>query len=122
MPAYPKNTNNRNPALLELARGKECLLRVVEGCRGRDGQTTVACHRNEGKGMGLKVSDALTVWGCWPCHQWLDSSGAPRENKRQAFDLAYKRQLIEWRKIADSYSESPRAQKAAQWGLDRSTE
>ena len=120
MTAFPKNNNNRNPALLELASGKECLLLASEGCCGRDGQTTVACHQNEGKGMGLKQSDAKTVWGCWVCHSWYDQSGSPLAEKRRAFDAAYQRQLIEWRKIVDSYSESPRSQKAAQWALDRS--
>lgn len=119
MTSYPKDTNNRSRALLDLAEGKRCLLLVAEGCRGADGQTTVACHQNQGKGMGLKQSDAKSVWGCGPCHQWLDQSGAPRAEKRHAFDVAYQRQLIEWRMIADNYSESQKAQKAAQWALDR---
>lgn len=122
MTAYPKSTNNRNPALLELARGKECLLRVPGVCNN-DTTTTVAAHSNElskGKGRGRKADDNWSVQSCAKCHFWLDFGSATKQDKQEAFAAAHQRQLIEWCKIADSYSESPRAQKAAQWGLDRS--
>lgn len=38
---------------------------------GREG-CTQAAHRNEGKGMGLKTSDALLAALCSDCHRELD--------------------------------------------------
>lgn len=103
MTSYAKQPTPRNPHLLALARGKECLLRVPGVCNG-DPETTVAAHSNQlihGKSRGLKASDARSVWACARCHTWLDSSYvASREEKQEAFATGHQRQVIEWRKIA----------------------
>jgi len=115
--ARPKSEAKRNRALLEMAQGRECLLRVPGVCQG-DTATTVACHRNEGKGMGQKQSDPMSAWGCVACHRWYDQSGAPREVKRARFMLAHMDQVIEWRKVASDPGEPVRFRRAAQWALD----
>ncbi|UAW00998.1 hypothetical protein [Ralstonia phage RPZH3] len=54
----------------------------------------VPCHANwseYGKGAGIKADDKFTVPGCWRCHAWLDAGSAPRDEKRQAWERAYKR-------------------------------
>jgi hypothetical protein len=114
---YAKSPRQRNQHLLDMAEGKRCLLLCVHNCQGDYGLTTVAAHRNEGKGKGLKRHDFETVWGCGPCHEWYDQSGAPLAEKRRAFNAAHERQIEEWRKIADSYSTKQKDQKAALWAL-----
>lgn len=115
----PKPESGRNPRLLALAKGRRCLLLAVEGCEGASGLSTVACHQNEGKGMGLKRPDAYSCWGCGPCHHWYDFSGSPRAEKRRAFDAAHKRQIAAWRVIADNSAESPADRAAARWALEQ---
>jgi hypothetical protein len=116
--AVPKTEAKRNPALLEMAQGRECMLRVPGVCTG-DTATTVACHQNEGKGMGQKQSDARSCWGCMACHRWYDQSGAKREVKRARFQLALLDQCIEYRRIASDPGEPVRFRKAAAWALDQ---
>ena len=59
---------------------------------GQEG--TQAAHRNEGKGMGLKTSDALVVALCPTCHTRLDQgSDMTRAEKREFWDSAYIRQM-----------------------------
>lgn len=46
-------------------------------------------HRNEGKGMGLKVDDSLTAALCPDCHANIDNgNGMSREERRAAMDRA----------------------------------
>ncbi|QKQ51100.1 DUF1364 family protein [Achromobacter denitrificans] len=55
----------RNPALLALAKGMPCKIRVPGVCCG-DRQTVVACHSNQsrhGKAGWLKAHDWATAWG-----------------------------------------------------------
>lgn len=117
----PKSETKRNSTLLEMARGRECLLLCVAHCHGPGmrSETTVACHRNEGKGMALKQSDAMTCWGCAACHEWYDRSGAPKAEKRRAFMAAHLRQVLEWRRIASDPAEPARFRNAARWALDQ---
>lgn len=115
--AAPKPVEHRNEDLLRLARGKKCLLTAVEQCLTFDGSTTVACHRNEGKGMARKADDEYSVWGCMHCHQWYDQGSAPRAEKRRAFDAAHERQMAEWARIAFDMSEPPRNRRAAEWAM-----
>ena len=86
----PKRRPGHDKSMLEACRGQECFLAIPDVCRG-DRDTVVPAHRNEGKGMGLKVPDALTVPGCFHCHTWYDQGKATREEKRQAFDSAFVR-------------------------------
>ncbi|MNY16787.1 hypothetical protein D3C86_1500710 [compost metagenome] len=74
----PPKTIYRNQALLDLAEGEECLLRVPGYCR-YDKETTVACHSNrlrDGKGKGIKAHDWCIAFGCGPCHWFIDQSRA----------------------------------------------
>lgn len=82
------------------ARNQECTLRF-DCCNGRT-DTTVLCHSNQlsdGKGMGLKASDLIAVFGCHSCHEVLDGR-APRpdgmtyEAMLERFGLALERTHI----------------------------
>lgn len=58
-------------------------------CGAQDG-TVVAAHRNEGKGMGVKVSDALIAPLCFTCHSALDQGkDLERDERRRMWDRAY---------------------------------
>lgn len=119
--AAPKPEAYRDLMLMQMARGRPCLLLAVDSCfrLKHDHSTTVACHRNEGKGMGRKQSDEQSAWGCYHCHLWYDSSGAPREEKRRAFTAAHERQVLAWQLIATDQTEPERFRKAAQRALER---
>lgn len=83
----PPKTVYRNQALLDLAEGEECLLRVPRYCQGGT-ETTVACHSNrtrDGKGKGIKAHDWAIAFGCVGCHFFIDQSTAPREMKLSYF-------------------------------------
>ena len=74
----------RNDKLLKKLRDVPCAV-----CNRQDG-TIVAAHRNEGKGMGIKVSDALVAALCYQCHYALDQGNVmDREEKRQFWNGAY---------------------------------
>lgn len=48
-----------------------------------------AAHRNEGKGVGVKVSDHLTAALCPECHYDIDNGkNMTREQRRAAMDRA----------------------------------
>lgn len=48
-----------------------------------------AAHRNEGKGMGLKVADHLTAALCQECHHEIDNGRElTREERRARMDKA----------------------------------
>ena len=44
-----------------------------------------AAHRNEGKGMGIKVSDALCAALCPACHTELDQGKTMTKQERRDF-------------------------------------
>jgi len=99
----------RSKDLLKLAQDQECLLQVPEICQGGS-STIVACHSNSGsngKGKGIKASDADTVWGCASCHAWLDQGQATQEERENAYYDAYTRQIMEWLKISRNISLKP---------------
>ena len=55
---------------------------------------TQAAHRNEGKSMALKTSDALCVSLCVTCHAYLDQGKDMDKTERRAFwDDAYIKQM-----------------------------
>lgn len=113
--------NYRDANLLKLAQGERCLLLAVDRCQTTMSETLTACHSNflsDGKGKGLKASDAKTVWGCLYCHTWLDQGPAPMTEKKKAWDAAYARQIEEWVKIADNICLKPWKVKAARDVLD----
>ena len=81
----------RDKFLLKLAQDQLCLLKVQNFCRGGS-SSTVACHHKSarsGKGMGIKASDAYTVWGCF------------------GFQAAHLLQVAEWHKIANNIATRP---------------
>ena len=83
----PPKTIYRNPALLALAKGEECLTRVPTYCWGGN-ETTVSAHSNQtrdGKGKGIKAHDWAIAFACGGCHFFLDQSTASREMKLSYF-------------------------------------
>lgn len=55
------------------ARGECCSLRVSPKCTDEDG-VVVFCHLNSNyRGIGIKSPDLFGVYGCYWCHQELDS-------------------------------------------------
>lgn len=77
----------RNPGLLALAKGEECLTRVPSYCWGGT-ESTVSAHSNrtrDGKGKGIKAHDWAIAFACGGCHFFLDQSKAPREMKLSYF-------------------------------------
>ena len=58
--------------LRQLARGKECMVRLVGICN-HDPDTTVLAHLRDGfYGMGIKPVDWCGVWACFHCHNEID--------------------------------------------------
>lgn len=55
-------------------------------------RTVIPAHRNEGKGMGLKASDAYTIPLCHSCHHEYDNE-LPRDQARPWFDRLHSRWL-----------------------------
>ena len=74
----------RNPKLIKLLRELPCQ------CCGRLSETVCAAHRNEGKGMGIKVSDALVAAMCSTCHFELDNGKSlTKEERRDMWNRAF---------------------------------
>lgn len=118
--AQPKTKPHRMPALLDMANGKPCLLQIPGVCAGGTA-TTVACHSNKskhGKGGHRKAEDFFSVFGCWACHQWLDTGKATAEEKDKAFDAAHLLQITHWHFIATDATETERNKRAAKWALE----
>ncbi|MFY3534631.1 nuclease domain-containing protein [Achromobacter denitrificans] len=83
----PPKTVYRNPELLALAEGEECLTRVPSYCWGGT-ESTVSAHSNQirdGKGKGIKAHDWAIAFACGGCHFFLDQSTAPWEMKLSYF-------------------------------------
>jgi hypothetical protein len=55
-------------------------------CCGREGMTQAA-HANQGKGMGIRASDALLAALCTECHAGLDQGGFMLKGERRAFEM-----------------------------------
>ncbi len=118
---FPKSPRGANRALLDLARGKPCLL-LSPLCCG-DPETVVACHGAgvaNGKGMGYKTGDEYSAWGCVWCNHYTDQySGATKEEKAAVFAAGHERQIEAWRQIASSPTSKQRDRDAAAWALAR---
>lgn len=118
--AQPKTVALRNPAILEMARGRPCLLQAPY-TMSHDPATTVGCHGNGhqfGKGDRRKADDCYVVWGCFECHSWLDQGSASQHEKLRVFHLGMFRQMLAWEQVAASEHESQRFKRAAEWALD----
>lgn len=114
--AQPKPIEQRNPALLAMARGKACLFQLPGICTGNRA-TVVACHQNEGKGMGIKQNDHMSAAGCFACHTAYDQGPALRAIKRGWFLVAHARQVLAWQRVVGDMSNTPRERRAAHWAL-----
>lgn len=78
MKSYLKRPVFRSvPMRMAVAR-LECMACGVEG-------QTQAAHLNEGKGMGLKTSDAKLAALCWDCHREYDQGSSMTREQRRAF-------------------------------------
>lgn len=117
--AVPKTKAWRNRALLDLARDRDCLLRIPGVCTGIR-HTVVAAHSNlaeHGKSMSRKADDAYSCWSCAACHRWLDQGMAPAAVKEAAFMAGHALQVLEWRRIATDPAEPGSARRACQAAL-----
>ena len=89
---FPKREPYRNRALLNAANGEQCTMRTP-WCHGTN-EGVVCAHSNngaDGKGIGQKSDDDISVYACGRCHDWYDKGPAPREEKQAAFDRAFVR-------------------------------
>ncbi|WP_244933759.1 nuclease domain-containing protein [Pandoraea apista] len=87
----PKKRLGDDRDALDACRGQPCYLRIPGVCCG-NWETVVPAHRNEGKGMGLKTPDRLTVPACFTCHTEYDQGNKlTRDEKRGLFNAAYDR-------------------------------
>ena len=74
----------RNIKLTKLVRELPC-----QHC-GIQSETICAAHRNEGKSMGAKTSDALVAALCFECHFKLDNGKElTKEDRRDMWNRAY---------------------------------
>jgi hypothetical protein len=82
---------------LAACRGERCFFQIPGVCRLREpDETCVPAHRNEGKGMGLKVPNILTCPACYACHAEFDQGRRfTREEKREMWNRAY----AEWEPV-----------------------
>jgi len=80
--------NYRNKRLLEVVRKLPC-----QNC-GADDSTICAAHSNwseDGKGMGIKSSDAAIAALCYNCHSALDQgSKLSKIERKELWTNAYK--------------------------------
>jgi hypothetical protein len=120
MTMFPKSPRQENRTLLDLARGRPCL--IQSPICNNNCETTVACHGSgvaNGKGMGYKVHDWLTAWGCSDCNHYTDAyKGATAENKRKAWQAGHIRQIAAWTHIATNKVGSKRDIEAAKWAIE----
>ncbi len=119
--SIPKTEAHRNPALLEMARGRQCLIQLPHKCLNPSTETTVAAHSNwheHGKAGARKADDEFSVAACFACHSWLDQGPGTEAEKRATFAAAHQRQIAQWERIAADPTEPARFRKAAQWALN----
>lgn len=117
--AQPKNPRHVDRHLLDMARGQLCLLQSP--ICNRDPETTVACHGAgvaNGKGMGYKVGDQLSCWGCSACNHFTDAyGGAAAAEKEAVFEAGMRRQVQAWRAIASDTAAAARDRSSAEIAL-----
>lgn len=83
----------RNAKLLEVVCELPCQI-----CGAEDG-TVVAAHSNQlrdGKGKGIKASDAMVAAMCFKCHSMVDQgSSMSKEGRRELWDAAHRSTIRE---------------------------
>ena len=81
MISFQKQDYFRSKPWLRAVASIPCVICGTEG--------TQAAHRNEGKGMGMKVDDCLTAALCPTCHSAIDQGGIlDRAERRERLDRA----------------------------------
>lgn len=119
--AAPKDPRHEDRHLLNMARGKPCLL--LSPLCNRNPETTVACHGagvSAGKGMGYKVGDHLSCWGCNMCNHYTDAyGGATKDEKAAVFAAGHARQVEAWQEIASDPRAPAKDRASAQAALDK---
>ena len=79
--SFPKNPSLRSEDWKRAVRLLGYCVRCMAVCQPD------CAHRNEGKGMGMKASDAACAALCRPCHFELDQgSNMVREDRRNEMD------------------------------------
>lgn len=82
----------RNQKLLEIVREFECAL-----CGAEDG-TVVAAHSNQlrdGKGKGIKASDAAIAALCYRCHMAIDQGNRMNKQEKEAmWEQAHRKTML----------------------------
>jgi hypothetical protein len=82
----------RNQKLLEAVREFECAL-----CGAEDG-TVVAAHSNQlrdGKGKGIKASDAAIAALCYRCHMAIDQGHRMNKQEKEAmWEQAHRKTML----------------------------
>lgn len=82
----------KSEKIRDSARDENCALRISPECQ--DGETVVFCHLNTPfKGWGMKSPDLFGVYGCYWCHQILDSSRCSDTDKLRALIETQKKLL-----------------------------
>ncbi|GBH24542.1 hypothetical protein BvRS1_15910 [Burkholderia vietnamiensis] len=91
----PKKATGKDAKYLAACRGEPCYLLIPGICPRRPAdETVVPANRNEGKGMGLKVPDELTVPACYWCHAEYDQGHKlTRDEKRETWNDGFRRWL-----------------------------
>lgn len=82
----------RNPKLLKLASKSPCQ------CCGIEDSTIVAAHSNQlrdGKGMGIKSSDAAIAYLCYKCHSEIDQGKLLAKERTEMWEYAH-RKTMRW--------------------------
>lgn len=118
--AEPKTEPLRNPAIMEMAKNRPCLMLIPDVCNGNP-ETTVAAHSNwseHGKSGARKADDVYTAWACSACHSHIDQGKAPAAEKKAAWLAAHRRQQDHWQAIAADAAEPAKHRKAAEWALN----
>lgn len=88
MPSYFKQEYFRSKRWLQAVASIPCVI-----CGAEDVQ---AAHRNEGKGMGMKVDDCLTAALCVAHHAEIDSGkNLSNEERRKALDIAILKTIVQ---------------------------
>jgi hypothetical protein len=88
MISFAKQDYFRSKAWLRAVASLPCVQCGQEG--------TQAAHRNQGKGMALKVDDSLTAALCPACHTEIDQGNVlTQAERRQRLDAAILKTLVQ---------------------------
>lgn len=99
--------NFRHPGLISLAaKAPHCML-----CGSRNEGQVVSAHSNQqrdGKGTGIKASDAAIAFLCWTCHGRVDQGNEPKAVKIDLWEQGH-RATMRWLVESGHFIVSPMA-------------